>query len=243
MKKSFKKGYPVTDEEAWSICPPEYRWLFNKMEVGLASGIKCGPREIAVPKTGKYIIRPVYNLYGMGLGVSERFAMAEAVLEDIPLGHFWSQKSEGQHLSFDVDLSTMDILLCVEGEPGQTTGMFSSWRHLPTYAKQPIKAFIPYIEIFKLEKLQEIFPVINIEAIGKKIIEIHLRPNPDYEGYEKPDHGKGSIGTVPDLLVPIYRNLDGEESFEFENVTFKKDHVKFDNNERVGFLEIINMPF
>ena len=58
------------DYQAWEAYP-QHRWVFNKLEVALKLGYKAGPACVPLPKTEntlfKAIIRPIYNLYGMGI--------------------------------------------------------------------------------------------------------------------------------------------------------------------------------
>ena len=58
------------DYQAWEEYP-QHRWVFNKLEVALKLGYKAGPACVPLPKTSntlfKAIIRPIYNLYGMGI--------------------------------------------------------------------------------------------------------------------------------------------------------------------------------
>ena len=59
------------DYEAWERYP-QFRSVFNKLELSLKLGYNCGPACVPVTRSGMYIIRPIYNLYGMS--VSARFA-------------------------------------------------------------------------------------------------------------------------------------------------------------------------
>ena len=58
------------DYQAWEEYP-QHSWVFNKLEVALKLGYKAGPACVPLPKTSntlfKAIIRPIYNLYGMGI--------------------------------------------------------------------------------------------------------------------------------------------------------------------------------
>ena len=58
------------DFQAWEKYP-EYRWVFNKLELALKLGYRAGPACVPLPPLRshfKVVIRPIYNLYGMGIG-------------------------------------------------------------------------------------------------------------------------------------------------------------------------------
>ena len=66
----------LDDYHAWQAYP-HYRWIFNKLEVSLRLGYHAGPAGIPVQRTGYYIIRPVYNPYGMGIGAHKKWLSAD----------------------------------------------------------------------------------------------------------------------------------------------------------------------
>ena len=86
------------DYQAWEEYP-QHRWVFNKLEVALKLGYKAGPACVPLPKTSntlfKAIIRPIYNLYGMG--ISAKVKTFRPMIDNefiinhgyIPPGHFW----------------------------------------------------------------------------------------------------------------------------------------------------------
>ena len=72
-----KNGNGIPDDEeqimnsspemnAWSNCALEDLWIFDKLIVAKKAGHLCGPRGIPVPSPGKYFVRPVINIDGMG---------------------------------------------------------------------------------------------------------------------------------------------------------------------------------
>ena len=88
------------DYQAWEAYP-QYRWIYNKLELALELGYEAGPACVPVKKTGDYIVRPVYNLYGMGIGAVkkhfDRYKDAEDLInhEHIPPGYFWCEWFDG----------------------------------------------------------------------------------------------------------------------------------------------------
>ena len=59
----------------------QYRWIFNKLEYRLGYDAEfCVP----ITKPNKYIIRPIYNLYGMGVGAKVKSLDPRLHAEDMP---------------------------------------------------------------------------------------------------------------------------------------------------------------
>lgn len=94
------------DTQAWETYP-KYRWVFNKLEVAMQLGYECGPACVPVKKKGSYIIRPIYNLFGQGIGAKRQFLDPDLHTEDmilhkfVPPGYFWCEYLNGDHYSID----------------------------------------------------------------------------------------------------------------------------------------------
>ena len=97
------------DYQAWELYP-QYRWVFNKLEIALKLGYRAGPACTPLPSTlnhYKVIIRPIYNLYGMGIGAKVCTFIPEIDNDfiihhgHIPPGYFWCEYFEGTHYSID----------------------------------------------------------------------------------------------------------------------------------------------
>jgi hypothetical protein len=112
-------------------------------------------------------VRPVTNIIGMGKGAS--FKYIEHDTKDLPTGSFWCQIFEGRHLSVDYHYGSP--ILTVEGfrNPSDPLWKFSKWQKCAEHLFMPI-------ELSLLRK----FEYVNIEYIGKRVIEVHLRGNPDF---------------------------------------------------------------
>ena len=65
----------VNDVDAWSKYPRYTSW-YNKLWLSERLGYKCGPAGVPVPVKGTYIVRPIYNLLGMGLGAKYMFLLS-----------------------------------------------------------------------------------------------------------------------------------------------------------------------
>lgn len=173
------------DFQAWELFKDntEYRWLFNKMEVALRQGLQAGPAGTAPSYSGTYVSRPTYNLYGMGIG-AEKFEYNESMYElmikngVVPPGHFWCQWLEGDHHSIDYEKveESWKVRSVWKGthESKSNLTRFNNWTRVESWGM-----FDPYhlnSYCIKLPFLRE--PMItkfNLEMIGHKIIEIHLR--------------------------------------------------------------------
>lgn len=161
---------PVYDDDAWSVCHPEDLWIFDKLILARRLGYLSGPKGVDVPNPGYYIIRPCINVLGMGRGA--RLELIEKSTETLPDGFCWTQKFEGRHLSVDYHKGAQR--LCVEG--------FRASDDLTRWAKwTKVADKVPYPAI--LDQLKGDYEWINVEYIGDKIVEIHLRRNPDFLGH------------------------------------------------------------
>ena len=66
----------LDDYHAWEAYP-QYRWVLNKLDVSLRLGYHAGPAGVPVKHTGWYIVRPIYNPYGMGIGAHKKWLDAD----------------------------------------------------------------------------------------------------------------------------------------------------------------------
>jgi hypothetical protein len=161
-----------TDQEAWGAYPQHRNW-FNKLWVSEKLGYKCGPGGTAPKTSGWYVIRPVYNLSGMGIGAKKVYIKA-GDLTAVPAGYFWCEWFEGSHYSatysFVHDIKPYwRMISCWEGYSNPSTlQRFREWKRRDFQPKVP----------WALNELSDI-PVINIEFKDDKVIEVHLRNTPD----------------------------------------------------------------
>jgi hypothetical protein len=220
---SVKKPLPVElweDHEAWErYGKTDLRWVFNKLEVALRQGLHAGPGGTAPHHNGLYISRPVFNIYGMGIG-AKQFSYDENTMKDgmiqhleVPPGHFWCEWLPGPHRSIDYhhyDDGSWRVESVWEGVHYSDTNLvkFRSWTRLSNRAA-------PDIYDLPLDEVSEFgVPYINIEMRGDYITEIHLRPGdalfnrypvgtqliPVWEGME---HPKGEW--IPDVDLDMSR--------------------------------------
>ena len=53
---------------AWKNCHPADLWIFDKLLLSRKFNYLCGAGCVPVPQADLYVVRPVMNLYGMGVG-------------------------------------------------------------------------------------------------------------------------------------------------------------------------------
>jgi len=197
----MKNNY-YCDTKIWNKVCEDDLWIFDKLIVSKKLGYVCGPKGVNVPEPGLYVARPCVNLMGMGRGA--RFVIlvdeTDYLITD---GTFWSQVFKGKHLS--VDYYKGEQKLCVEGIRSDISNIqkWDMWKK--------VKDKMPYPNI--LNSLKGNYDWVNVEFIGDKIIEIHLRRNPDFK-----DHNA-------DCIIPVYA---GEEIKD-------KPFIKSVDSNRVGF--------
>lgn len=161
----------IEDRDVWPTVHNDDLWIFDKLILSKKLGHLCGPAGVHVPKPGNYIVRPCVNLAGMGQGAHIRWLEGHGEETwDIPPGYFWQEMFEGRHLS--VDYENGSLIRCTEGI--RHTQDLTRFHHWKVVDDEP---FIPLI----LRPLIYTYERVNIEMIGEKVIEVHLRGNPDFD--------------------------------------------------------------
>lgn len=183
---------PTDDPEAWAW-NPEHRWVFDKLQVALSQGLAAGPHGTAPPGFPVFS-KPIMNFRGMGAG-SRILRSAEDYDTHHTAGHFWMTLLEGEHVSTDV--------VVVDGRPqwwrhatGEAVGegMFDTW--IIHAAANP--AVEGYCGDWIARHLRGYTGVLNLETIGGRIIEAHLRLSDQW-----PDlYGAGWV----EAFVGLYRD-------------------------------------
>jgi len=201
---------PTEDCDAWAWFPAQ-RWVYNKLAVALSQNLAAGPHGTQPPHFPIFS-KPVINLKGMGVGSRALQSQADYDLHYAP-GHFWMTLLEGRHVSSDIAV--------VNGEPrwwrhvtGKPAGegTFDYWLVHP----EPD----PGLEAYCGEWIERHLPgytgMLNLETIGQKIIEAHLRFADQW-----PDlYGPGWV----DALVGLYErqewDFDDDRSEGYSVVLF-----------------------
>jgi hypothetical protein len=160
---------PTEDSDAW-LWNPAHRWVYNKLAVALSQNLAAAPHGVA-PKSFPVFSKPIYNLKGMGVG-SRVLTSADDYIAHYQPGHLWMTLLSGDHVSTD--------LAVVNGVP-------QWWRHARGMASGD--GTFDYWEIGapsepKIEEscgawcrkhLAGYSGMVNLETIGGRIIEVHLR--------------------------------------------------------------------
>lgn len=162
----------MEDCEVWKIMDGVDAWVYDKLILSKRLGYCCGPAGVAPDHSGEYIVRPISNYRGLGRGSS--IMHLNAGEDIIPDGYFWCEVFTGRHLSFDY--RRCEQILAVEGFKDSTrTDRFASWK------KTTDTFMLPSL----LKRVAEKYEHMNIEVIGDKIIEVHLRHNPDFTDFNE----------------------------------------------------------
>ena len=104
--EQFRLAHKLDEDfECWEEYP-QHRWVFNKLDVAMKLGYQCGPACVPVQQNGNYIVRPIYNLYGMSVSAEQKYLRVEDAHQmhnhkHIPPGHFWCEWFDGDHYSID----------------------------------------------------------------------------------------------------------------------------------------------
>jgi hypothetical protein len=212
----------MEDTEAYLKYPKQRKWM-NKLWLAEKFGYVCGPAGVEIPETGTYVVRPIYNLAGMGACASVQ-KLAKGDHTSIAPGYFWCEYFDGKHYSANYEWKMNDHvggkwvgLNCWEGiNMPINLSRFVEWRrsnHIPTLHHS-------------FKALGENVTHLNVEFINDKPIEVHLRlsPNPVY-----------------DLLIPVWASDIGKkkEHMELHGFEFIEDYEDangYIDDPRIGFL-------
>jgi hypothetical protein len=160
--------YLLECNDEWNHIHSGDLWVYNKLFLSRVLGYTCGPVGTTVPKSDYYIVRPSFNLLGMG-----RFARKEWIekyTDHIHPAEFWCEIFTGEHLS--VDFKNQEAELIVLGTKNEQDPYYK-WQK---WEKIDKKVEFPDI----LRDLKGDYEYINCEFIGGKLIEVHFRQNQDF---------------------------------------------------------------
>ncbi len=160
---------PTDDSESWLLFP-KHRWIFNKLLICETQGIEAGPHGVE-PAAYPVFSKPIYNMRGMGIGSHLVRNATEMHATQAP-GHMWMRLLEGEHLSTDVAVvrGAARWWRHARGVPDHD-GMFDYWI---VYA-DPRPALEDFLGGWLRAHLADYTGMVNIETIGGRIIECHLR--------------------------------------------------------------------
>lgn len=160
---------PTDDADAWRWYPAQ-RWVYNKLLVAESQGLECAPHGIDPPQYPVFS-KPVINLEGMGVGSRTLWSRADYEAH-LSAGHMWMRRLSGEHVSSDaavIDGKVHDIRHAQGlSLPG---GLFDYW----IIESEPKAALDAYLGSWIEAQLAGYTGMVNLESIGGRIIEVHLR--------------------------------------------------------------------
>jgi len=215
----------MEDWEAYGAYPHHRNW-FNKLWVAEKMGYDCGPAGIAPADDGVYVVRPIYNLSGMGVGATVK-EIKGGDYNQVPAGYFWCEYFDGPHYSADYKWEyDRDNIMGEWKEPWRGQSCYEGVNmpiNLSKFYEWKRSDYIPPVpnELVELRDVGHI----NVEFIGDKVIEVHLRQSPD----PKYDH-----------IVPVWASDLGpkKQTYEIHNYQFIEDYDNADgqlDDPRIGF--------
>jgi hypothetical protein len=163
----------ISDSDVWEFIDADDLWIYDKLILSKKLGYNCGPAGVSPKISDNYIVRPCVNFRMMGVGASIMHLTPENFSE-VPPGFFWCEMFTGSHMSFDYQYGKQ--VLAVEGfkDNPKRLNRFSRW----------IKVDVQYTLPPFLENIAKKYEWLNIETIGGRIIEVHLRYNDDFRNHD-----------------------------------------------------------
>jgi len=204
---------PTEDADAWQWYPGQH-WIYDRLAVARSQGLRAAPHGV-MPDRFPIFSKPIVNLRGMGVG-SQRVGTPAAYLRSLKPGHFWMELLTGAHVSSDFAVQEGRAVWSrhTTGIPAKR-GTFDYW--IIDAASNPL------LEGYCGEWIARCLPgytgMLNIETIGGRIIEAHLRFADQW-----PDlYGRGWVEAV----IALYAT--GEWRFD-------------DSDRRTGFSVVLFGP-
>lgn len=157
------------DQDSWAWYPG-HRWIYDKLAVALSQGLPAAPHGV-MPPHYPIFSKPITNLRGMGIGSRSLESEADYIAHQTA-GHFWCELLTGRHVSSDVAL--------LDGRPvwwrhtegiAAEGGTFDYWRVHAAGMPEIEQWCAPWLR----KHLLGYTGMANLETIGGKIIEAHLR--------------------------------------------------------------------
>ena len=209
---------PTEEQDAWHLFPP-YRWTFNKLQVAESQDLECGLHGIDPPSYPVFS-KPVYNMRGMGTG-SRALRTAEEYRRYLRPGHIWMKLLEGEHVSSDIAVVRgkavwwRHVLGRALGD-----GKFDYW----TVLAEPRPEIESYCGDWIARHLSDYTGMLNLETIGTRIIEVHLRFSDQW-----PDlYGKGWLQALVRLYAEgVWDYADADRRDGFSVVLFGAHGIEY----------------
>ncbi|GAQ11670.1 hypothetical protein ALT_8991 [Aspergillus lentulus] len=167
---------PACDSDAYELYP-KFRWVYNKLTVAELQGIECGPHRTK-PDAALFPIfsKPIYNLGGASMGARIIHTVDEYWRSFVP-GHMWSALLTGEHISTDIAVDAGRVVWL--GHTRGVAGPDQTWEYWEINTSVEL-SLEKYIADFVETHLAGYTGMMNVETIGGKIIEAHLRFSPQW---------------------------------------------------------------
>jgi hypothetical protein len=205
---------PTEDSDAWQWYPA-HRWIYNKLAVALSQQLDAGPHGTS-PGRFPVFSKPIVNLKGMGIGGRVLHSPADCD-RYYTAGHFWMTLLDGRHVSSDIAVADGEPRWWrhVTGKPAGE-GTFDYW----TVHAEPDAGIEDYCGAWLRKYLAGYTGMVNLETIGGKIIEAHLRFADQW-----PDlYGPGWVDAVVALYERGEWNFDDDDRSEGYSVVLFGAH-------------------
>ena len=209
------------DDEAYLKYPKHKKW-FNKLRVAEMLGYDCGPSGVSPTKKGKYIVRPIMNISGMGVGARVQH-MEKDEYNTVEAGYFWCEYFEGVHYTANYRFVSG---LRPFWEPKNCWRGYNDEKELFRFHRWERVDIIDAPRVPReFNELSDVH-CINVEFKGDKPIEVHLRVSQD------PDY---------DIMIPVWKSwpFGVRQHKEFEGYTYIESYDDADGqleDPRLGFL-------
>jgi hypothetical protein len=188
---------PDEDAAAW-LRYPDHRGVYNRLEVSEGAPMGVIPSAADFP----LIVKPIINLWGMGRGAVRCETMADFEAIGYLPGYMWSRWLSGPHASVDAVIEDGRVVWQAHAW-GISSGVqrFCGWLvgvDMPSAARA--------LQHFVEGHLQGYTGALNIEMIGGKVIEAHLRLTQDWLAAEAYDDFPGPARRM--VGVPVFSALE-----------------------------------
>ena len=224
---------PTEDADAWQW-NPGHRWVYDKIAIAKSQGIDAGPHG-TTPPLFPVFSKPIVNLSGMGVDSAILHTAEEYFLHNTS-GHMWMTLLEGRHVSSDVAI--------VGGEPRwwrHATGLaagygtFDYW----TVHAAPEPQIEDYCAAWIGRHLRGYTGMINIETIGGKMIELHLRFSDQWPDLYGPGWVEALIGLYQ---TGVWRFADGDRREGYSVVLFGPKRRRYRHPPRALIEDVLGLP-
>jgi len=197
---------PTDDADAY-LWNPSHRWVYNKLLVAESQHLECAPHGIR-PTHYPVFSKPIFNLDGMALESCTLENERDYEVHHRP-GHMWMTRLVGEHISTDVAVidGRVQWVRHARGMP-LPGGLFDYW----LIEARPRPELAAYCTTWIEGHLRGYTGMVNLESIGGRIIEVHLRVTDQW-----PDlYGPGWLEAVVQLYSKSMwsdRNVENREGY------------------------------